>query len=65
MTERARVFDGKKYMWDGEEYEADHEAAAARERYVAAGFEVQLWHDHDRAYLYTRRTITEVVVDGG
>jgi hypothetical protein len=64
MTEKVRFFDGKKYMWDGEDHETEEQARAAQERYAAAGFEVQLWHEQGHSSLYTRRTVTEVVTDG-
>ncbi len=31
MAERARLFDGKKFLWDGVEYESEEEARRAGE----------------------------------
>ena len=64
MTEKVRFFDGRKYMWDGEEYQTEQDARAATERYAADGFEVQVWHEETGTRLYTRRTVTEVVTEG-
>ncbi len=29
MVEQARFFDGKKFMWDGEEYDSEEKTNAA------------------------------------
>ncbi len=63
MAEQARFFDGRKFMWDGEEYNDEKTAKAALEQYSEKGFEVQLCCEEDSVLLYTRRVITEVVLE--
>ncbi len=63
MPERARYFEGKKYFWDGAEYESDEEARAKEKEYSDAGFEVRVCREDGPLLLYTRRVVKEVVVD--
>ena len=63
MAEQARFFDGKKFMWDGEEYDSEKKANAAQKQYKENGFEVQLCREDDNVLLYTRRVVTEVVLE--
>ncbi|MHC4206412.1 MAG: hypothetical protein ACYSTT_17305 [Planctomycetota bacterium] len=64
MAEQARFFDGRKFMWDGEEYESEKEAKAAQKQYTEKGFEVELCRDDDgKVSVYTRRVVTEIVLE--
>ncbi len=63
MAEQARFFDGKKFMWDGEEYDSEEKANAARKQYEENGFDVQLCREEDNVLLYTRRVVTEIVLE--
>ncbi len=63
MAEQARLFDGKKFMWDGREYASDEAARAAQKEYADNGFEVQMHQEDGKTYLYTRRVVTEIVVE--
>ena len=65
MAERVRFFEGKKFLWDGEEYDDKKTAESVQNQYSEKGFEVQMWPEDDKMLLYTRRVVTEVVVDGG
>lgn len=59
-----KVIDGKKFMWDGSETEDGKDAAAASEKYESAGFETRLIEEGGKYYLYTRKVVTEVKVEG-
>ena len=59
MTERARLFDGKKFLWDGVDYETEAEAKRAGETYAEEGFAVEVWVADGRACVYTRRAVKE------
>jgi len=61
---RGRVIDGKKFMWDGKEYENAEEADEARARYEKDGFEAQIVEEEGKIHVFTRRVVTEVVVEG-
>ena len=60
---KARFFDGKKFMWDGVEYDDEEKAAAVKKEYAEKGFEVQSLNEDGKISLYTRRIVTEIVLD--
>jgi hypothetical protein len=62
MAEKARFFEGRKFMWDGEEYDNEEKASAVEKQYREKGFEVVIVREGGKALLYTRRVVTEVVV---
>ena len=63
MAERARFFDGKKFMWDGVEYDDKKKAQEAEKQYSEGGFEVRSCSDDEKMLLYTRRIVTEIVLE--
>ena len=64
MAEQARFFDGKKFMWDGQEYDSEKDAKAAQKQYEENGFEVELYRDDEgKVFVYTRRVVTEIVLE--
>jgi hypothetical protein len=63
MAERARFFDGKKFMWDGQQYDDEKKADEMEKQYREKGFEVQCCSEDGKVLLYTRRVVTEAVVD--
>jgi len=60
---KARFFDGKKFMWDGLEYDDEEKADSVEKKYAEKGFEVQSCSEDGKVFLYTRRIVTEVVVE--
>ncbi len=64
MAEQARFFDGKKYMWDGEEYDSENKAKDAQKKYEENGFNVELYRDDEgKVFIYTRRVVAEIVLE--
>ncbi len=63
MAEKTRFFEGKKYMWDGQEYDNEEQAKSVEKQYTEKGFEVQMWREDGKVLIYTRRVVTEVVVE--
>jgi len=63
MAEQARFFEGKKFMWDGEEYEDKAKADVVEKEYIEKGFEVQVCNENGKVLLYTRRVVTEIVLE--
>ncbi|MHC4642891.1 MAG: hypothetical protein ACYS32_14710 [Planctomycetota bacterium] len=63
MAEQARFFEGRKFMWDGEEYETEKQASSVETGYSEKGFEVQSYKEGGKVYLYTRRIVTEIVLE--
>jgi len=62
--ELARIFNGKKFMWDGKAYTDEKEAGDINQKYKDDGFEVELVEEGGECFLFTRRVVTEVVVEG-
>ena len=60
---KARFFDGKKFMWDGLEYDDEKKAGSVEKEYAEKGFEVRTCSEDGKIFLYTRRVVTEVVVE--
>ncbi len=63
MAEKARFFEGKKYMWDGQEYDNEEQASSVEKKYAEKGFEVQMWREEGKVLIYTRRVVTEIVLE--
>ena len=64
MPELASIINGKKFMWDGITYESEKDALAAKKAFEAEGFEVELVSTDNQPFLYSRRVVTEIVVEG-
>ena len=62
--ELARIFGGKKFMCDGKTYESLAEAEESSQRYQNDGFEVEVAEEGGKWFLFTRRMVKEVVVEG-
>jgi hypothetical protein len=63
MAERARFFEGKKFMWDGVEYDDKKKAREVEKQYSENGFEVRNCSEDEKTLLYTRRVVTEIVLE--
>ncbi len=62
MADRVRFFEGKKFMWDGQEYSGKKKADEVKKKYVEDGFDVESCREGGKVLLYTRRIVTEVEV---
>ena len=62
--ELSRIFDGKKFMWDGRVYDDVEEMRKFRQRYQNDGFEVREVEEGKKYFLFTRRMVKEVVTEG-
>jgi hypothetical protein len=51
----AQKIDGKKFMWDGVNYESRDAAQQAMEAYEQDGFDVELIEAEDQFLVYSRR----------
>ncbi len=63
MVEKARLFEGKKFMWDGVRYESEEDARRAGEAYASDGFEVETLQDEGTPLIYTRREVKEATIE--
>lgn len=64
MPNSFKIIDGKKFMWDGETYEGMEKAKTAQEEYKKNNFETRIVEEEGKPLVYTRRVVTEVVVEG-
>jgi hypothetical protein len=55
--ELARLFDGRKFMWDGKEYNGETESRDQEEHYRSLGFEVRSIADDGKHFIFTRRQV--------
>jgi len=60
----SKSIDGKKFMWDGYVYESESEAMKAENGYQKNDFETEILHDEGKYLVYTRRVVTDIVVEG-
>ncbi len=60
----SRKVDGRKFMWDGRDFESETDANAAAEKYRSEGFEAVVVAG-DKFHVFTRRVVTDVKVEGG
>ena len=58
------IADGKKYLWDGLTYNDREEAKAKAESYEKNDFETHIIEGAEHFLVYTRRIVTEIVLDG-
>ncbi len=58
----AKVFKGKKFMWDGNHYNTEQEAQKIICGYREEGFETEMATSGDKYDIYTRRIVKEVTV---
>ena len=64
MPDVSKIINGKKFMWDGVVYESKKEAEDTMRKYKDDNFEVELIEEEGKHLLYTRRVVTEIVVEG-
>jgi len=65
MPKSAERIDGKKFMWDKGNYSTEPEAIEKMAKYEKDGFETRLVKEKDKFLVYTRRIVTEIVLEEG
>jgi hypothetical protein len=58
------MYKEKKFMWDRIDYPSKEKALEKAQKYKDDGFEVETYEENGKTYLYTRRVVKEVVVEG-
>lgn len=53
----SKIFEGKKFMWDGMIYETEEQAKEVMERYKKDGFEVRTVKEGSQYLVYSRREV--------
>jgi hypothetical protein len=64
MPDSFKILDTKKFLWDGETYETKDVATEVENKYKAENFETRVLEEEGKFLVYTRREVTEVVVEG-
>ena len=64
MPDLSKIINGKKVVWDGVEYETEKETQELKKKYEDDNFEVELVEEEGKYLLYTRRVVTEIVLEG-
>lgn len=65
MPNLAVRHDGKKFMWDNGVYATEQDAEEKMKSYLKDGFEVVKLEEEGKYLLYTRRIVTEIVLEEG
>jgi hypothetical protein len=65
MPDLAKKIDGKKFMWDKGHYSTDQEAREKMAQYEKDGFEAECVQENGKYLVYTRRLVTEIVLEEG
>jgi hypothetical protein len=65
MPDLAKKIDGKKFMWDKGHYATEQEAHEKMAQYEKDGFEVECEEEGGEYLVYTRRLVTEIVLEEG
>ena len=56
----ARLFDGRKFLWDGRSYADRVAAETCAEDYRNARFDVRLAEEEGKYFVFTRRIVEQV-----
>ncbi len=64
MPESSLYFDGRKFMWDCQEYATEDEAKKVSQGYKDDRLDVKSVSEEGKPLFYTRREVTEIVLEG-
>jgi hypothetical protein len=64
MPDNYKFFGNDKYMWDGSEYDSKEAAEEAEKKLKEENFETKVIEEDGKFFLYNRRQVKEVVVEG-
>ncbi len=59
--EIVRIFDEKKFMWNGKTCASESEALSIIAEYEKNGFNTRMIQEEDKYFLFTRKIVTEIV----
>jgi len=65
MANLVAIIGGKKYMWDKGQYSTEKEAHEKMAQYEKDGFEAECMKENGKYLVYTRRLVTEIVLEDG
>lgn len=64
ILDNYKIFEGKKYMWDGESYPDENAANENAAKYNEDGFDTRIIVNAGSHGVYTRRVVTDIVIEG-
>lgn len=64
MAENVKIIDGKKFMWDGINYESESAAKENIDKYSKDRFETKLIEEDGKYFVYSRRVAAEIKIEG-
>ncbi|MBU2573600.1 MAG: hypothetical protein KKH28_05940 [Elusimicrobia bacterium] len=59
MSENVKLFDGKKFMWDGKVHDTREPAREAENTYKENAFETRLVNEDGKYLVYSRRVAAQ------
>jgi len=62
--EAVKIINGKKFMWDGYDYPDKENASEIAQKYKNDGFETEVLEEGNKYFVFTRRVVKEVVIEG-
>ena len=62
--EAVKIINGKKFIWDGYDYPEKENALEAAQKYKNDGFETEVIEKENKFFVFTRRVVKEVVIEG-
>ena len=62
--EAVKIINGKKFMWDGYDYPEKKDALESAQKYKNDGFETEVIEKENKFFVFTRRVVKEVVIEG-
>ena len=62
--ESVKIINGKKFIWDGNEYPDKENASEIAQKYKNDGFETEVLEEGNKYFVFTRRVVKEVVIEG-
>jgi hypothetical protein len=63
LAQNVKIIDGKKFMWDGINYESEYAAKENVDKYSKEGFETKLIEEEGKYFIYSRRVAAEIKLE--
>ena len=63
MAQNVEIIDGKKFMWDGINYESESAAKENVDKYSKDRFETKLIEEDGKFLVYSRRVAAEIKLE--
>ncbi|MBL6949105.1 MAG: hypothetical protein ISR57_00525 [Bacteroidales bacterium] len=61
--DNVKFFNGEKFMWDGITHENENNMQKMKAEYETNNFEIRIIQEEEKYFLFTRRVVTEIIID--